>query len=248
MTTPRRSHKVALPHRGILASAVLLALAAGAAPRTARAELVVLGGGEVLKVKEYAVEGELARLTLPSGGHVTLALARIAHVVDDEVLPRPDPVPPGDAIARSGLKLLFEEGQAVAPETPFADEILAAAQRHGLNPQLVAAVIRAESAFRPRAVSHKGARGLMQLMPATARRFGVGTHELFVPERNLEAGSRYLRWLVDRFPDDLPRILAAYNAGEATVERYQGVPPYRETRNYIRRICRTLGLDVPAEV
>jgi hypothetical protein len=247
VTTPRRSHPVALQHLCTLALPSLLALfLAGAAPRPARAELVVLGGGQVLKVKTYSVEGERARLTLLSGGQMTLALARIAHVVDDEVEPRPDPVPEGEAVAQSGLKLLFEEGQSIAAETPYADVITEAARRHGLNPQLVAAVIRAESAFRPRAVSHKGARGLMQLMPATARRFGVETHELFVPERNLEAGSRYLRWLVDRFPDDLPRILAAYNAGEATVERYQGVPPYRETRNYIRRICKTLGLDVPA--
>lgn len=217
-----------------------------AAPGVARAELVVLGGGEVLKVEAYAVDGDRARLTLPSGGNMTLALARIAHVVDDEVLPEPDPVPAQETAVQAGLKLLFEEGQTVPAETPYAELILDAARRHGLNPQLVAAVVRAESAFQSRAVSHKGARGLMQLMPATARRFGVEVAELFTPERNLEAGSRYLRWLVDRFPDDLPRILAAYNAGEGTVERYQGVPPYRETRNYIRRIFTTLGLDLPA--
>lgn len=238
LALPRSTFALALP----LTVAAVLAVAA---PGVARAELVVLEGGEVLKVKAYAVEGEQARLTLASGGRMSLALARIAHVVDDEVLPTPDPVPAAADAVAAGLELLYEEGQELAAETPFAAEITDAARRHGLNPLLVAAVIRAESAFRPRARSHKGARGLMQLMPATARRFGVEVHELYEPARNLEAGSRYLRWLVDRFPGDLPRILAAYNAGERTVERYQGVPPYRETRNYIRRIFSTLGLELP---
>jgi soluble lytic murein transglycosylase-like protein len=244
VTPSRRTAPAVSPYRTPLA--LLLAVLAAALPRPARAELVVLGDGEVLKVKAYAVDGDRARLTLPSGGRMTLALARIAHVVDDEVLPAPDPVPPAAAVAEAGIELLFEEGQALAADTPYAELIVEASRRHGVNPRLVAAVIRAESAFHPRAVSHKGARGLMQLMPATARRFGVGLEELFVPERNVEAGIRYLRWLVDRFPDDLPRVLAAYNAGETTVERYQGVPPYRETRDYIRRICKTLGLELPA--
>jgi hypothetical protein len=242
--TPHRRHPAVSPPAYPLAC--LLALALAGVPAAARAELVVLGGGEVLKVKGYSVDGERARLTLLSGGRLTLPLVRIAHVVDDEVLPEPDPVPAPETAVAAGLALLYEEGQTLAEETPYAEAIIDAARRHGLNPHLVAAVVRAESAFEPRAVSHKGARGLMQLMPATARRFGVEVSELFTPERNLEAGSRYLRWLVDRFPGDLPRILAAYNAGEATVERYRGVPPYRETRNYIRRVFSTLGLEVPA--
>ncbi|MEM8930352.1 MAG: lytic transglycosylase domain-containing protein, partial [Acidobacteriota bacterium] len=85
-----------------------------------------------------------------------------------------------------------------------------------------------------------------QLMPATAERFGVAPDETFDPAKNLDAGCRYLRWLADRFDDDLPRVLAAYNAGEGTVDRYGGVPPYRETRGYLRRIFRQLGLDPPA--
>jgi soluble lytic murein transglycosylase-like protein len=82
----------------------------------------------------------------------------------------------------------------------------------------------------------------MQLMPATARRFGLTPEEVLQPERNLEAGTRYLRWLLDRFSGDVERALAAYNAGEGTVDRYGGVPPYRETRDYIRRIFTTLGM------
>jgi soluble lytic murein transglycosylase-like protein len=128
------------------------------------------------------------------------------------------------------------------PATPFGEQIFAAAERHQVNPELIAALVRAESAFDPGAVSHKGAGGLMQLMPATARRFGLSEAERFDPERNLEAGTRYLRWLLDRFEGDVARALAAYNAGEGTVDRYGGVPPYRETRTYIRRIYSTLGM------
>jgi len=223
-----------------------LALAAGAlVPRPAGAELVVLGGGEVLKVQGYEVVGERAQLVLASGGRMSLPLARVAHVVDDEVLPEPEPVPGAEVAVAAGIPLLFAEDQAVPADTPYAELILAVAREHGVNPQIVAALIRQESAYRPKAVSRKGARGLMQLMPATASRFGVATRELFQPERNLHAGIAYLRWLVDRFPNDLPRVLAAYNAGEGAVERYQGVPPYRETRDYVKRIFGTLGLELP---
>ncbi len=85
----------------------------------------------------------------------------------------------------------------------------------------------------------------MQLMPATGSRFGVSPRELFDPEKNVDAGARYLAWLADRFDDDLPRVLAGYNAGEGTVDRFGGVPPYRETRDYVRRISEGLGLVPP---
>ena len=136
---------------------------------------------------------------------------------------------------------------APIPSTPYGAQIFLAAREQGVNPELVAALVRAESAFNAGAVSHKGAGGLMQLMPATARRFGLTDAERFQPARNLEAGTRYLRWLLERFEGDVPLALAAYNAGEGTVARYGGVPPYRETRNYIRRIFRTLGLGEHAE-
>ena len=106
--------------------------------------------------------------------------------------------------------------------------------------------MRVESAFDHRARSRKGARGLMQLMPATAARFGVGVDELFTPARNIEAGTRYLRFLVDRFEGDAVRVFAAYNAGEHAVERYGGVPPYRETQEYVRRVLKALGV-APAD-
>jgi soluble lytic murein transglycosylase-like protein len=103
-------------------------------------------------------------------------------------------------------------------------------------------VARAESSFDARALSSKGACGLLQLMPATGQRFGLKRSELFDPKKNLEAGSRYLRWLLDRFSGDLRLALAAYNAGEHAVDRHKGVPPYRETRTYLSRIYASLGL------
>lgn len=226
---------------------VLLSLAfglAGLAP--ARAELVVLTDGRFLKVKAYEVAGEQARLDLFRGGSMTLPIDRVERIVDDEYVPPPEPDPVA-AIAEADLTplipLRFEESQPI-PEGPYGALIYETARRHQVNPQVVAALIRQESAGNRRAVSHKGARGLMQLMPATAKRFGVRKEQLFEPQHNLEAGVRYLSWLMDQFPNDLARVLAAYNAGENAVVRYQGIPPYRETRNYVRRIFTNLGLAI----
>jgi soluble lytic murein transglycosylase-like protein len=112
-----------------------------------------------------------------------------------------------------------------------AETLLASARRHGVDPLLVKAVILAESAGRRWATSPKGAMGLMQLLPATARRFGVA--DPFDPAQNVAGGTRYLRWLLDRFGGDVTLALAGYNAGGGAVDRHGGVPPYRETRNYV---------------
>lgn len=118
---------------------------------------------------------------------------------------------------------------------PFGPIVYREAQRYGLEPELVAAVIEAESAFDPRAVSHRDARGLMQIVPATAA--WMGESNLNSPERNIMAGARYLDYLHRRFHGNLTLILAAYNAGEGTVVRHGGVPPFRETRQYLRRVA-----------
>jgi soluble lytic murein transglycosylase-like protein len=132
--------------------------------------------------------------------------------------------------------------------TPYRDLIRAAAARHGLAPELVESVIRVESNFEARAISRKGARGLMQLMPATAARLGV--RNVFDVQQNIEGGVRHLRHLVDRYGGNLPLALAAYNAGVGAVARYDGIPPYAETRAYVARILLLLeraGLSVSAE-
>jgi soluble lytic murein transglycosylase-like protein len=113
------------------------------------------------------------------------------------------------------------------------------AVQYGVPPLLVAAIIEAESDFNPRAVSRKGARGLMQLMPRTASIYQV--EDSYDPYENIEAGVRHLRRLMDRFHGNLPLVLAAYNAGERAVLIYGGVPPYRETRRYVARILRRIG-------
>jgi soluble lytic murein transglycosylase-like protein len=139
----------------------------------------------------------------------------------------------------------MERGSDPAPPTRarpaetggVARTLLARARQHGLDPLLVKAVILTESAGRRRARSPKGAMGLMQLMPATARRFGVADPD--DPAQNIAGGTRYLRWLLDRFGGNVTLALAGYNAGEGAVDRHGGIPPYRETRHYVRRVRAT---------
>ena len=113
--------------------------------------------------------------------------------------------------------------------------IVESSRRYNVDPLLIYAQMHQESSFKQKAISHKGARGLMQLMPATARRFGVSN--IFDPRQNIDAGVRYMRWLLDTFGQDLELALAGYNAGEGAVMKYgRSIPPYRETREYVRRI------------
>lgn len=128
-----------------------------------------------------------------------------------------------------------------APGVPAAvDELIAElAPRFSLDPKLVRAVVAAESNFNPRAQSHKGAQGLMQLIPATATRFGV--KNVWDPKENLVGGMRYLASLLAYYRGDLTRVLAAYNAGEVAVDRYRGIPPYAETRVYVARVLSRYG-------
>lgn len=122
-----------------------------------------------------------------------------------------------------------------SPRSPLMVEIRAAAQRHDVPESLLAAVIAVESGFNAAAVSPKGAKGLMQLMPATARRFGV--KDVFAVQENLNGGAAYLRWLLTQFDNDLRLTLAAYNAGEGAVARAGGrIPPYPETRDYVAKV------------
>lgn len=134
-----------------------------------------------------------------------------------------------DSFSRINLKS-FKQNRA-----RYSSMIAKVAKRANLSPELLHAVVRAESAYDPKALSKKGARGLMQLMPATADRYGVS--DSWDPEQNLDGGARYLRDLLDMFDQDLKLAVAAYNAGENAVKRYGNkIPPYPETRQYVRKV------------
>lgn len=206
-----------------------------------KAELVVFTHGGFLEVKSYRIEGEKIHLVLARGGNLEMSIYLVESILTNEIRdPEPEPEPPP-----LDFNFRFAEGQGV-PQTPYGELIFAAAKRHRLNPELVAAVVRAESAFDPRAVSSKGARGLMQLMPASAREYGLVGEDVFDPEKNLDAGTRHLEKLTRRLDGDLALVLAAYNAGYETVQRYNGIPPFRETHDYVRRVYAELGLSTDA--
>jgi soluble lytic murein transglycosylase-like protein len=126
----------------------------------------------------------------------------------------------------------------VVVETPYDELIASMSEAHGVNPNLVRALIQVESGYRVRAKSRKGAMGLMQLMPSTAREYKV--RNPYDPKSNIAAGVKHLKGLIDRWGVEL--ALAAYNAGEGAVKKFNGIPPYRETRNYVSRILSLAGV------
>lgn len=156
--------------------------------------------------------------------------------------------PPGEPVAapETAREAAVPGAPAVSPR-PVASHldslIEQTAERHAVDPNLVRAVIQAESNFNPQARSYKGAMGLMQLIPGTARRFGV--RDAYDPVENVDGGVRYLKFLLEMFRGDVSLSVAAYNAGEAAVARHGGVPPFRETRDYVRRIS-TIYIPGPA--
>jgi soluble lytic murein transglycosylase-like protein len=163
-------------------------------------------------------------------------LARVERIVDDEVVVDTVLVEGDTLAAGATFDLSFKEGTKPLFGTAFDDVIEREAKRWNVDASFVSALIRAESNFEPRAVSRKGARGLMQLMPATARRLSV--RKPFDPASNVRGGVQYLRELMDRYGSRPDLVLAAYNAGEGAVATYGGVPPYRETVAYVNRIMK----------
>jgi hypothetical protein len=131
------------------------------------------------------------------------------------------------------------EGVSRPTPSQIASWVTQLAPRYGLDPELILSVIEAESNFNSRAISHKNARGLMQLIPDTATRFGV--KDIMHPIQNLHGGMAYMRWLLAYFQGDVELALAGYNAGEGAVEKFRGIPPYAETRDYVRKVIRSYG-------
>lgn len=213
--------------------AAALALIATAVP--ASAEIVFLTSGRTLSVKSHKIDGDSIVLTLRSGGQVTCDNSLIKSIEPDEV-PYPEPAPAAEPVQTTEDDQL---DRSLLAGTPYGEIIASVSQAHGVDPMLVRALIQVESGYRPKARSPKGAMGLMQLMPSTAREYKV--RNPFEPKANIEAGIKHLKSLIDKF-DTIELSLAAYNAGPGAVKRFNGVPPYRETRNYITRILAIAGL------
>lgn len=201
----------------------------------AEADLVFLASGKTLSVKSYAIEGDAITLSLRGGGTMSFPRALVEHIGPDEVA-YPEPATADLSAAPLPAAVLAAVDPATATK-PYADLISTVATTHGIDAKLVHAVVEVESNYQPRAKSRKGARGLMQLMPATARHYAVA--DPYDPRSNLDAGVRHLKDLLSRL--DLRLALAAYNAGEAVVRRYDGMPPFPETRSYVRRILQRVG-------
>jgi hypothetical protein len=204
------------PFRQAALAVMVFALAALCAPG-ARADYAVLRSGQRLHVKGYLRQGSKILLYIGSGSIIVSA--------DDVV--RFEPEDTFTAVPASD-----------APTVPFAAQIHTAAAQNGLDEKLVSSIISAESNFNSRAVSPKHAMGLMQLMPRTAADFAV--RNPFDPAQNIDAGTRYLKQLLDQYHGNLTLALAAYNAGPGVVAQYGGVPPFPDTQNYIRRIKKKL--------
>ena len=205
------------------------------------ADLAVLTNGFSIRHEHRLVMGETTRLYLSAddSSFMDVPTAEIAGYERDLAPPAP-----GDAYASlptpfASAKAESSQAQSVKPQSgksaPALSEVVnTASAAYHLDPDLVNSVIHAESGFNSHAVSPKGARGLMQLMPGTASQLGV--NDVFDAQANVEGGSRYLRELLERYNFDLIKALAAYNAGPERVEKYRGVPPFRETRAYVARI------------
>jgi soluble lytic murein transglycosylase-like protein len=211
-------------------------------PASARAELVTLGSGRTVSVRSVHIDGETAVLALRGGGYLECSVELIRAVAPDEVpYPEPEAVVDADAsrvatlASAAGLPAVMD--MDASERRPYLALVEGAARRHNVDPRLVHAVITVESRYRADARSRKGAMGLMQLMPATARALQV--RDPYDPAANIEAGVRHLRQLLERF--DLPRAVAAYNAGAGAVRKFGGVPPFRETQAYVRQVLHLAG-------
>lgn len=194
--------------------------------------LVVFTDGRFIKVEAVQYEPPVYHLILPNKGWVEVPESRVTHILKDEIK-RTLKTPSKD----ENLWKQWNHFSSLSLKLPYGDLIEKIAKEKNLNPLGLAAIIQVESAFDPRAFSPKGAMGLMQLMPGTASLYSVA--DPWDPEENLRGGAAYLNDLMKRFSPDIDKSLAAYNAGPSVVEAYDGVPPFQETLNYLKKVKET---------
>ena len=237
------SFRVRLSVVGMLAIAALPCFAG---------EVAVLRNGFSIRHERREVLGDVTRLYVSGdrSSFVDVPTAEIEHFEAAPELPvatsaSGSRLPASAATAGSQPSPFARTSQHAAPALNLDDVVSSASGRYRLDPDLVNSVIKAESGFNTRAVSPKGARGLMQLMPGTALQLGVP--DAFDPQANVEGGTKYLRELMELYNFDLVKALAAYNAGPQRVEQYKGVPPYYETRAYVARIVRDFNKKKAAQ-
>jgi len=229
----------------VLAVAVIAASISASA-----ADLAVLRNGNSIRHERRQSVGAVTRLYLSnaSSGYIEIPTDQIERYETDTtpaLLPATASAPVSTAPASQATAPAPPQAQAAMTSQILNQAISGAGERHQLDPDFINSVIRAESGFNNRAVSKKGAQGLMQLMPQTASELGVANP--FDPNANVEGGTKYLRGLLEKYNFDVVKALAAYNAGSRRVDQYRGVPPYYETQAYVARIIRDFNRQKLAE-
>lgn len=199
------------------------------------AELVIFSNGFQMEVERHQTDGDTLKLFTRTGGVIEMAAARVREIVPDDGPPRLPEEPASQQQQQTPAPAAAAGANRLAGRDPkqLLDQ---AAERYGVPAAFLHSVARAESAYQINALSPKGAIGVMQLMPATAAELGANPHD---PAENIDAGARHLRDLLERYDGSAHKALSAYNAGAGAVERYRGIPPYRETVNYVDKVLRT---------
>lgn len=224
--------------RALTCCVLVLGMQVAPADAPVPAEVVYFTSGDLMPITGHRVEGDAVVLTLKGGGEI-LFDARLIDRIEPAGRPGAQPVASaGPVAAAPQLADPFAAGR------PYNALVRAAADRHRVDAEVLHALIEVESGYHADAVSRRGARGLMQLMPATLERYGVD--DPFDPAANIDAGARYLRYLFDQF--GMRGGLAAYNAGEGAVSKFHGVPPYRETERFVDRVLAIVDAGRTQEV
>ena len=218
-----------------LARLGLAVLCAAAGLPARAAEHVILKNGFEMDCSRREVVGDRVRLYLLDAGVTASGENNYMDVAPDAIV-RVEMVPDPPAVAVVAVPAVTKSEPVALTKAEMHMMLAHAGESHNIDEDLLASLVRAESGGQVRAVSHAGARGLMQLMPGTAA--GLGVKDAFRPEENIAGGTAYLDELLVRYHDNVALALAAYNAGPAAVDRFHGVPPYRETRVYVARVIR----------